>query len=470
MYKFLTDKEEKKILKSRAVGTTEEIKKRLTNVDNTDVLIIPFNKLNHFTYKYRDKLILHYPSKKFLGSLMTKYILKKKLPMQGIILISNSKDIVPFAECIINNIFLPEELNDYWNEILNKKQTLTGNTLYQIYKEYFKDNFIKSNSNIDNAFEIFFKQVKYDDMFIMDNIIKLNEEGSKVHTGNSALLWIECEVLEHITASHIHVKDRNVSFRRYLKKFEFYGQSIAYGLPINEYLRFRTYLKNTCDYTIGKEALRRSFVFLDEINKIEAISYMTRYKVFSEQAWRDMLCKEQLIYRDNELRDYILLFHLIWEIKNNKSYDLIDYDTEVRCSNVQNKNKNYFIDAYIQLYDISDDINIKLYLEFKNYSRTIYDKAKDYDYQPKAILENKFYLERYKHKEKDKWYYVAVTKGSPYKELGKKTVSISGLKEENYINFTWKEIFTIMETKLQQKAYESIDKSLLNFLRFLERI
>lgn len=66
---------------------------------------------------------------------------------------------------------------------------------------------------------------------------------------------------------------------------------------------------------------------MDEISKISDVNYISRYKKFSEEAWRDLLCKEQFIFIDNEFREYILLFHLLWEIKNNKYYELIDYDT-----------------------------------------------------------------------------------------------------------------------------------------------
>lgn len=155
IYKFLTHEEKKEILKSRIEGNPNEIKERLTKVDNTEVLIIPFNKLNHFTYKYRKKLILHYPSKKVLSNLMIKCILKKKLPMIGIILINNKNDIVPFAECIIKNIFIPSELSDIWNQILKKKEIFSGKTLYQIYKEYFKCKLVEENSSIDNVLKHF---------------------------------------------------------------------------------------------------------------------------------------------------------------------------------------------------------------------------------------------------------------------------------------------------------------------------
>lgn len=161
----------------------------------------------------------------------------------------------------------------------------------------------------------------------MENIIKLDKSSCRVHTGNSVLLWIECEILEHITASYLNINNKRISFAGYLKNFKFYKHSVAYGLSKNEYLKFKTYLINSTDYVVGNEALRKSFVFLDEISKISDVNYISRYKKFSEEAWRDLLCKEQFIFIDNEFREYILLFHLLWEIKNNKYYELIDYDT-----------------------------------------------------------------------------------------------------------------------------------------------
>ena len=471
MYDRATKEEIEKILTHRCKPEEEEQRKKiLEKVMNTDVFFIPFDKVNHYTYKNQKTLILHYPIGKFLKTHIVEYILKRNLPFDGVIFINKSgnQKIIPYAECMISNIFLPNELEIYWNAMINKKNEYKNKTYYQIYKEYFKEDIINYNPEVDETFEVFFRQIGYNDSKIENKIIKLNNNGN-VQTKNSSLLWIKCDVLENITSSYLNQNGKKISFYEYLKEFKMYKQSVAYGLSKSEYLNFRKYLKNSEDYAVGKDAIRKTFTYFDETEKLGSINYLTRYKIFSEEAWRDLICKPQFVYKDNNFREYIVLIHMIWEIKKNELYELVDIDTEVRCINISDDNKSYYLDAFIHLFNENRLKNIKLYIEFKNYEKTIYDDAKDFIHQPKSILSNRFYSDRYIHDQNDEWYYVAITKGSPYK-IKNKSLKASGIKEENYIDLNWEELFDIISNNLYNSSYKSGDDSLINFLKFLERI
>lgn len=471
MYKFFTDDEVDSILNNKRIkGTNEKKLKRIKHIDDTDALFVRFERMINFTYKNRKNLVLHYPSIKINNEPMIQYGLKRKLPMIGNIFLSkkDSTDIIPFAECIIKQIFLPNEIVEYWNMMIERQENSKDITFYNIYNENIKKYLSEKNPELNEAFEMIFQQFNYDDKQLR-KIIKIND-AQKVHTRNSALLWIRCDILEYYTASHLIVNNNNVSYSDYLTGYKFYEHSLAYGLPKSEYFKFKQHITESPDYCVSKDAVRKAFVYLDETTRLSALDFKTRYKVFSEEAWRDLLCKEQFIYTDNDRNEYLILFHMIFEIKYGKKFNLIDYDTEVRCFNETNKNRSYYIDAYLHFYFKDEQRNIKFYMEFKNYTKTIYEDEKDYLHQPKAILNNNFYTERYKHEEEDEWYYVAVTKGSPYEGEKGKNMRDSGVQAENYLDFEWKQVFDIMETKVQEKARKSIDGSLGHFLKFIERI
>ncbi|APC38879.1 hypothetical protein [Clostridium estertheticum] len=470
MFKFFEKDDIEKILNNKRIqGTNEEKLERIRHVDETEALLVRFERMINFTYKNRKSLILHYPSKKINNELMIKEGLKKKVPLIGNIFLSkeSSRDIIPFAECVINGIFLPEELAIHWNKMFEIKLNDRRGTLYNIYNENIKKELEENAPQLNEAFELLFQQFNYSDKQL-EKIIKLTKN-NKVHTGDSALLWIRCDVLEYYTSSHIILDNHKVSYFEYLSKYKYYPHSVAYGLTKREYYKFRQSMIKASDYCVSEEAIRKSFVFLDETDKLKALKFQSRYKVFSEEAWRDLLCKEQFIYTDNLRNNYLILLHLILENKYNKKFTLIDYDTEVRCFNDTNRGKKYYIDAYLHFYIAEEQRNVRYYIEFKNYERTMYEDDKDYLHQPKAILNNNFDIERYKHDDTDIWYYMAITKGSPY-VYGKNSVKDSGIQLDNYIDFTWTEVFSIIEINIQAKARESIDRSLGGFLKFIERI
>lgn len=469
MFKLFEKDDIEKILNSKRIqGTNEEKLKRIRHVDETEALLLRFERMINFTYKNRKSLVLHYPSKKINNELMNEG-LKKKLPLIGNIFLSkeSSRNIIPFAECIINGIFLPEELAIYWNKMIKIQLSDKQGTLYSIYNANIKKELEENAPQLSEAFELLFQQFNYNDKQL-EKIIKLTKN-NKVHTGHSALLWIKCDILEYYTSSHIILNNHKVSYFEYLSKYKYYPHSVAYGLTKREYFKFRQSMIKASDYCVNEEAIRKSFVFLDETDKLKALKFQSRYKVFSEEAWRDLLCKEQFIYIDNSRNNYIILLHLILENKYNKKFTLIDYDTEVRCFSDTNRRNKHYIDAYLHFYIAEEQRNVRYYIEFKNYERTIYENDKDYLYQPKAILNNNFDIERYKHDDTDVWYYMVITKGSPYIN-GKNSIKDSGIQLDNYIDFPWTEVFSIIETNIQAKARESIDRSLGRFLKFLERI
>lgn len=474
MFKFFTEEEVNNILRNpkyRIEGTDEEKLKRIKHIDETDALIIRFERMRNFTYKNRKSLILHYPSISINNKIFLKNTFKKKVPFIGNIFLSrgdsNKTELIPFAECIIKEVYLPEELADYWNKMINIQKQI-DTTLYNIYINNIKEELEQIEPELADAFDLLFQQLNYEDYQVY-SIIKLNNVG-KVHTRNSALVWMKCEVLEYYTSSHLMYENHKVGFYEYLKNYKFYPRSIVYGLTMKEYYKFRENLCKASDYCVGEVAKRKAFSLLDDLDGLKALDFQTRYKVFSEEAWRDLLCKEQFVFIDNMKNCYSILFHLILEVKNNKKYNLIDFDTEVKCFSNANKTKNNYIDAFLHFYDEQEKKAIRYYIEFKNYKKTIYEDEKDYLYQPKAILNNNFYVERYKHQENDVWYYLVITKGSPYDNIKGNSIMDSGILLDNYIDFPWTEVFNIIEKYIQQIASESIDKSLIGFLRFLERV
>lgn len=435
----------------------------LQKVDKSDVLIFPFDADNHYSYKHHSQLTLHYPSKKVLSKeVINKSRLISRLPILGFIILIKRKTKVKilFAEASIERMVLPSDIILYWKEIIANYINSSDKTLYTIYQENLKDEISGKDEVLDDIFEQFFSQRNYDDTKIKQVII-FSKEGL-LDTNNSALLWVYCSILNHITSLSID-KGEN-SIKEYINRFKFYKHSVAYGMPIKYYCEFRKLLKRSSNYCVGEEALRRAFVYVGELMKSSEFDYKYRYKMFSETAWRDILCTYQFEYVDNEIKKYNLLIHLIFESYLNTKLKLIDFDTEIKCEFP--KKSVYYLDAYLffMARDMNgNQINYKFYLEFKRYDKSL-DKPKDYYNQPMAIKENNFSKDRYRHNNSDKWFYVAITENTP------PDVIYIDFPKDNYINFTWMSLFTIIEDKLYHKAVKSIDKSLLTFLKFLEKV
>lgn len=470
MKQYIIDQQKINEILSHRINTSDERAKRnaiLEKVLKSDVIVIPFDKTFHYSYKHHKNIILHYASKNFLHKLMTKSILKDNLPLLGFLVLNtiSGSEIIPLAEISIETIYLPSELESYWNLILGNKKKEPNKSLYELYLVNCRP--LIKNITLQKSFDTFFMQRKFDDNLILNDIIKHNDY--KVNTNDSRLLWISCEILENISSSHLNINGTKVGIKDYLIEKKFGQHSIAYGLTIQEYLIFKKGLKDSEDYSIGEEALKKAFIYFDEIDKLKSINYLLRYKIFSENAWRDLLCTYQLNYTDNMKSIFNVLFHIIWEIKNNTKYVLIDYDKEIKCTNVDDNTKQYYLDSFIHLYDTIRCKTVKLYIEFKNFDKTINENNKDYYHQPQSIIQNKFVSDRYVHHINDEWFYIAVSKNSPYK-VKRNSVKLSGLKETNYINLKWEELFEVLEKYVFEKAYNSIDKSLLNFIKFLERI
>lgn len=426
------------------------MKKRYEN----NIIFVPFEVGNFYSYKDRDELILEYPIKKIGKDNIKDFEFNNELPTVGFIYIYD-KNIpnkkVPFAEISIKKIILPDEISDMMLKIENEK------TL-----------------NIDKTYIECFDRLQAEDKLGADNreirewvrkflIQKINDKDINEVMKKKRFVWIVCDILEYYTSSTISQELHN-----YLQQFtpisiqtdKSFNNSLAFYMPKKDYLDFRVKLRKSKDYIVGEDVRSQAIINLKKGYIVN--NYQLIFRNFNETAWRDLLISSPLNYVSNKGKSYNNLLHLILEKKINKEFEFYRSATEIRWKYYDkdlNKEKSGAMDGYLELID-DKNIKYRIYLEFKNFNKELTEK-KDIQYQP-LVIENKYFdNQAYNYNNNDEWRYIAITKGTNVNKLDK------DFNSDKYIDLSWGEVFEIIVKEIYPMAIESSDKRLKEFIDFL---
>lgn len=422
-----------------------------------NVIFIPFEAGNFYSYKDKEELILEYPMSKIGKEHIQDFEKNNTFPTIGFIYIydENIKDKkVPFAEVSIKKIILSEVVNRIMIELQNEKNNNEDKTYIECFDELINNNkFLHEEKEIINYARKFINQ-KQSDKEISQVIEK------------KRFMWAICDIIEYYTSLLI-----SQELHDYLQKFtpiapstgKLYGNSLAFYVPKKDYLDFRINLRRQNDYIVGNDVRIKAILNLKKDYVVN--NYQLIFRNFNETAWRDLLLDSPLNYISNSGKSYKNLLHIVLEKKLNKEFEFYRSSKEVKWKyndKISSEKRSGFLDGYLELID-EKNIKYRLYLEFKNFNKTLKENKdeKDVKYQPLAIQNKEFVNNAYNYEDKDEWRYVGITKGDNYKKLDK------AFDKSKYIDLSWGEVFEIIVKEIYPMAIESADKRLKEFIDFL---